>query len=326
MKAPTSLLSVRDLNISLGGQHLVRSVDLDIEAGQCLALVGESGSGKSLTALSLMRLLPRSAKISQQHILFEGQSLAAYSETQWRQLRARRIAMIFQNPMTAMNPTMRVGQQIAEVLCLHAGVSRREANRQALALLERLGIVNAAQKARQYPFEMSGGMLQRAVIAMAIACKPALLIADEPTTALDATVQAEVLVLLRELCNEQNMGLLLITHDLGVVRRMAQKVAVMYAGKLVETGDISRVFNTPAHPYTQALKQAMPSLTEQRDLLMAIPGTPPDLSKPIAGCAFAARCPQAMNVCARQQPADYLTAPEQHAKCWLWDPARTKAS
>ncbi|HCS27336.1 MAG TPA: peptide ABC transporter ATP-binding protein, partial [Spongiibacteraceae bacterium] len=166
MKAPESLLSVRDLNISLGGQHLVRSVDLDIEAGQCLALVGESGSGKSLTALSLMRLLPRSAKISQQYILFEGQSLAAYSEAQWRQLRARRIAMIFQNPMTAMNPTMRVGQQIAEVLCLHAGVSRREANRQAVALLERLGIVNAAQKARQYPFEMSGGMLQRAVIAM----------------------------------------------------------------------------------------------------------------------------------------------------------------
>lgn len=319
-----SLLSVRDLNISLGGQHLVRSVDLDIEAGQCLALVGESGSGKSLTALSLMRLLPPAAKISQQQLMFEGRSLADYSEAQWRQLRARRIAMIFQNPMTAMNPTMRVGQQIAEVLRLHAAVGRRAANHQAIALLERLGIVNAAQKARQYPFEMSGGMLQRAVIAMAIACKPTLLIADEPTTALDTTVQAEVLILLRELCREQSMGLLLITHDLAVVRRMAEQVAVMYAGKLVETGPMQALFNTPAHPYTQALKQAMPSLSEQRETLLAIPGTPPDLSKPLPGCAFAARCPQAMNLCAREQPPDYRTGQAQFAKCWLWEPARTQ--
>lgn len=317
-----SLLSVRDLNISLGGQHLVRSVDLDIEPGQCLALVGESGSGKSLTALSLMRLLPRAARISQQRLMFEGRSLADCSETEWRQLRARRIAMIFQNPMTAMNPTMRIGEQIAEVLRLHNGVGRRPANQQAVALLERLGIVNAPRKARQYPFEMSGGMLQRAVIAMAIACKPALLIADEPTTALDATVQAEVLILLRELCREQNMGLLLITHDLAVVRRMAQQVAVMYAGKLVESGAMPGLFDAPSHPYTQALKQAMPHLQEQRDSLVAISGTPPDLSKAVDGCAFAPRCPQAMNICARQQPPDYRTAQGQFAKCWLWEPAR----
>lgn len=317
-----SLLSVRGLNISLGGQHLVRGVDLEIEAGECLALVGESGSGKSLTALSLMRLLPPSADISQQQFLFEGQSLANYSKAQWRQLRARRIAMIFQNPMTAMNPTLRVGEQIAEVLRLHRGVSRRQATRQSIALLDRLGIVNAAQKVRQYPFEMSGGMLQRAVIAMAIACKPALLIADEPTTALDTTVQAEVLVLLRELCLEQNMGLLLITHDLAVVRRMAHHVSVMYAGKLVETGSMNAIFSSPAHPYTQALKQAMPSLTEQRRSLQAIPGTPPDLSKPVHGCAFAARCPQAMKLCVRQQPVDYAVAQDQFAKCWLWEPQR----
>ncbi|HCS27023.1 MAG TPA: peptide ABC transporter ATP-binding protein, partial [Spongiibacteraceae bacterium] len=167
---------------------------------------------------------------------------------------------------------------------------------------------------------------QRVMIAIALAAEPEVLIADEPTTALDVTIQAQILQLLKKLQQERGMAMLFITHDLALVSQLADRVAVMYAGKLVETGAISRVFNTPAHPYTQALKQAMPSLTEQRDSLMAIPGTPPDLSKPIAGCAFAARCPQAMNVCARQQPADYLTAPEQHAKCWLWDPARTKAS
>lgn len=317
-----SLLSVRDLNITLGGQHLVRGVDLELDAGECLALVGESGSGKSLTALSLMRLLPPAAEISQRQFLFAGRSLADNTEAQWRRLRARDIAMIFQNPMTAMNPTMRVGEQIAEVVRLHKGLSRRESQRQAVALLERLGIVNAAQKARQYPFEMSGGMLQRAVIAMAVACKPALLIADEPTTALDTTVQAEVLLLLRELCLEQGMGLLLITHDLAVVRRMAHRVSVMYAGTLVETGSMNAIFDAPAHPYTQALKQAMPSLTEQRESLHAIPGTPPDLSQPIPGCAFAPRCPRAMKICARQQPGDYAIGQNQFAKCWLWEPQR----
>ncbi len=320
-----SLLSVRDLNISIGGQHLVRSVDLEIEAGQCLALVGESGSGKSLTALSLMRLLPGNARISQQRYSFDGQSLVNHSESQWRQLRARRIAMIFQNPMTAMNPTMRIGEQIAEVLRLHRGLNRREAISHSVELLSRLGIVNAAEKARQYPFEMSGGMLQRAVIAMAIACKPALLIADEPTTALDSTVQAEVLVLLQELCREHQMGLLLITHDLEVVRRMADHVSVMYAGQLVETGTVEAVFSAPAHPYTRALKLAMPNLLEQRESLQAIPGSPPDLSKAIAGCAFAPRCASAMNICGRLQPESYSLDSRHSSKCWLHEPQRNKA-
>ncbi len=315
-----TLVQVNDLNISLGGQHLVRSVDIELDKGECLALVGESGSGKSLTALSLMGLLPSNARVSQQTFQFEGQSLLHCSEDEWRQLRARRIAMIFQNPMTAMNPTMRIGDQIAEVLCLHTGLGRQQARSQSVALLERLGIVNASEKARQYPFEMSGGMLQRAVIAMAVACKPTLLIADEPTTALDATVQAEVLLLLRELCAEQGMGLLLITHDLAVVRRMAQRVAVMYAGQLVETGSLAAVFDSPGHPYTQALKAAMPNLSEQRDSLVSIAGTPPDLSKDITGCAFAPRCPKAMNICMRQPPLAFKPAQNQLAKCWLWAP------
>lgn len=319
-----SLLSVRDLHIEIDGTPLVQGVDLDIEAGECVALVGESGSGKSLTALSLMRLLPASARIRQQRLEFDGQSLADYSEAQWRQLRARRMAMIFQNPMTALNPTMRVGRQIAEVLKLHAGFSSRAARAEAVALLERLGIVRAAQRARQYPFELSGGMLQRAVIAMAVACKPALLIADEPTTALDTTVQAEVLMLLRELCAEQGMGLLLITHDLGVVASMARRVAVMYAGRLVETGPVAGVLEHPTHPYTRALRQAMPRLSDERDSLVAIAGTPPDLSQPIAGCAFAPRCPDAMAICARRQPPAYIPAPEQSSRCWLWEPQRSE--
>lgn len=319
-----SLLSVRDLQIEIDGTPLVQGVDLDIEAGECVALVGESGSGKSLTALSLMRLLPASAQIRQQRLEFDGQSLADYSETQWRQLRARRMAMIFQNPMTALNPTMRIGRQIAEVLELHAGFSARAARIEAVALLKRLGIVRASQRARQYPFELSGGMLQRAVIAMAVACKPALLIADEPTTALDTTVQAEVLVLLRELCAEQGMGLLLITHDLGVVASMARRVAVMYAGRLVETGPVAGVLEHPTHPYTRALRQAMPRLSDERDSLVAIAGTPPDLSQPIAGCAFAPRCPDAMAICSQRQPPAYVPAPEQSCRCWLWEPQRSE--
>ncbi|WP_372780973.1 ABC transporter ATP-binding protein [Litorivivens sp.] len=315
-----SLLEVRDLHIRIDGHHLVRGVDLQIERGECLALVGESGSGKSLTALSLMQLLPRHARCDFERWQFDGQSLLGTTEAQWRRLRASRIGMVFQNPMTALNPTMRVGDQIGEVLREHSRCSAREARRHALELLERLGIVNAAKRARQYPFELSGGMLQRAVIAMAVACKPALLIADEPTTALDVTVQAEVLALLRELCRDQHVGLLLITHDLGVVEAMAEQVAVMYAGRIVEAGPCQAVLSEPAHPYTRALQQAMPRLDDRRDSLLAISGTPPDLSQQLNGCAFTPRCERAMQICPVRQPAVYAPSKARRCECWLWEP------
>ncbi|MBB3046712.1 oligopeptide/dipeptide ABC transporter ATP-binding protein [Litorivivens lipolytica] len=314
-----SLLSVRDLHIHIGDNHLVRGVDLAVERGECLALVGESGSGKSLTALSLMQLLPSHARLEHGEWLFDGQDMRSLDEKAWRKVRARRIAMVFQNPMTALNPTMTIGQQIAEVICLHTSMSRREARQRAIDLLERLGIVNAPRRAKQYPFELSGGMLQRAVIAMAVACGPSMLIADEPTTALDVTVQAEVLALLQELCRDEGLGLLLITHDLGVVEAMAKHLAVMYAGRIVESGECARVLSQPAHPYTRALQAAMPSLGEARESLQGIAGTPPDLSRQIPGCAFAPRCPQAMNICVRELPQTRLIETGQCTECWLWE-------
>ncbi len=317
-----SLLQVRDLHLHIGDQHLVRGVDLSIDAGECLALVGESGSGKSLTALSLMQLLPSNARLEHREWLFAGQDMRFVDEAGWRKLRARRIAMVFQNPMTALNPTMTIGRQIAEVINLHTGKSRRSALARAVELLDRLGIVNAPRRARQYPFELSGGMLQRAVIAMAVACGPSLLIADEPTTALDVTVQAEVLMLLRELCSDEGLGLLLITHDLGVVKDMAQQLAVMYAGRIVESGSCEQVLRDPAHPYTRALQAAMPSLGGEAQSLQGIAGTPPDLSRQIDGCAFAPRCPQAMNICPRRLPPAFSPVPEQRVECWLWEQAR----
>ena len=317
-----SLLQVRDLHIHIGDQHLVRGVDLSIDAGECLALVGESGSGKSLTALSLMQLLPSNARLEHREWLFAGQDMRSVDEAGWRKLRARRIAMVFQNPMTALNPTMTIGRQIAEVISLHTGKSRRAALARAIELLDRLGIVNAPRRARQYPFELSGGMLQRAVIAMAVACGPSLLIADEPTTALDVTVQAEVLMLLRELCRDEGLGLLLITHDLGVVKDMAQQLAVMYAGRIVESGSCEQVLRDPAHPYTRALQAAMPSLGGEVQSLQGIAGTPPDLSRQIDGCAFAPRCPQAMNICPRRLPPAFSPLSGQRVECWLWEQQR----
>lgn len=317
-----SLLQVRDLHIHIGDQHLVRGVDLSISAGECLALVGESGSGKSLTALSLMQLLPSNARLEHREWLFEGQDMRSVNEAGWRKLRARRIAMVFQNPMTALNPTMTIGRQIAEVISLHTHKSRRASMQRAIALLDRLGIVNAPRRAKQYPFELSGGMLQRAVIAMAVACGPSLLIADEPTTALDVTVQAEVLMLLRELCSDEGLGLLLITHDLGVVKDMAKQLAVMYAGRIVESGSCAQVLSDPAHPYTRALQAAMPNLSGEQQSLQGIAGTPPDLSRQIEGCAFAPRCPQAMNICPRRLPPAFSPVPGQHSECWLWESER----
>lgn len=311
-----SLLNLESLQVSIGPVQAVRDVSLSLQAGECRALVGESGCGKSVTAMSLLGLMPAAAKINAKHWQFAGRDMTQLTERDWRQVRGNQIAMIFQNPMTALDPTQTIGAQIAEPLRVHKGLSRREAKMRAIALLERLAIANPAQRAEQYPFEFSGGMLQRAMIAMAVVCEPELLIADEPTTALDVTVQAEVLCLLQEMRESSGTAMLFITHDLGVVAEIADSVSVMYAGQTVESGSLHNVFKTEAHPYTQALKRAVPSLENPRPL-EAIAGTPPDLRKPPSGCGFAARCSQRMAICEEMPPQ--MSCGEAHlARCWLW--------
>ncbi|MBW2939472.1 ABC transporter ATP-binding protein [Zhongshania aquimaris] len=311
-----SLLKLRSLQVSIGPVKAVRDVSLSLEAGECRALVGESGCGKSVTAMTLLGLMPNAAKISAEEWWFAGRDMTQIKEREWRQLQGNQIAMIFQNPMTALDPTQTIGAQIAEPLRIHKGLSRREAKMRAIALLERLAIANPAQRAEQYPFEFSGGMLQRAMIAMAVVCEPELLIADEPTTALDVTVQAEVLSLLQEMRESSGTAMLFITHDLGVVAEIADSVSVMYAGQTVESGSLHDVFSREAHPYTQALKRAVPSLENPKPL-EAIAGTPPDLRQPPSGCGFAARCSKRMAICEESPPL--MSCGEDHlARCWLW--------
>lgn len=327
-----TLVDVRSQSVRIGEVHPVRDASLHLRRGECRALVGESGCGKSVTAMSLLGLLPPAATVDAERRLFDGEPLPALGSKAWRQLRGNRIAMIFQNPMTALDPTQQIGQQIAEPLREHKGMGRREAKHRAISLLERLAIPQAEQRARQYPFEFSGGMLQRAMIAMAIACEPQLLIADEPTTALDVTVQTEVLALLRELQREQGTALLFITHDLGVVANIADSVSVMYGGHTVESGSVEAIFTDTAHPYTQALRSAVPSLQSQR-VLRPIAGTPPDLRGEIRGCPFAARCDRRMAICDEMPPhlagvAQQQDSTGQHpggedrhlTRCWLQHP------
>lgn len=308
-----------DIRTSNGRVQAVRGVSFAIDAGETLAIVGESGCGKTMTALAVMGLLPETAE-TRGTIALESERIDQLDARARNRLRGARIGMVFQNPMSSLNPTMRVGEQIAEVLVTHRGLSWDAAHRRAIALLDRMQMRDAAARARQYPFEFSGGMLQRAMIAMAIACEPVLLIADEPTTALDVTVQVEVLNLMRELQREQQMALLLITHDMSVVARMAQNVAVMYAGQIVERAAIADIFRAPAHPYTAGLLRALPAGKNREQGLTGIPGTPPDLLAPPAGCAFYARCEHAMKICAEQPVPDFAVSPTQHSRCWLAHP------
>jgi len=318
----TPLLELRALQTAIrtprGVINAVRGVDLCVHAGETLALVGESGCGKSMTAMSAAGLLPHNAAIVGGDVLFKGARLNDCSEREWNRVRGAQIGFIFQNPMSSFNPSMRIGDQIGEVLRAHRAMSARDAQRRAVQLLDRMRIASAATRARQYPFEMSGGMLQRAMIAMAVACEPKLLIADEPTTALDVTVQKEVLQLLRELQRDGGMGCLLITHDLGIVAHMADRVAVMYAGEIIEQGPVSNVLGAMAHPYTRGLRAALPD--GARDELTAIAGAPPDLSQRWRGCGFCARCPQAMQICALEDPPLFALDAAHAARCWLQHP------
>jgi oligopeptide/dipeptide ABC transporter ATP-binding protein len=317
------VLSVKDLVVefdTFGGKvRAVRGVSYDVHAGETLAVVGESGSGKSVTVQSLMGLIPMPpGRIVRGSAKLLGQQLIGLSQAELNQVRGADMGMIFQDPMTSLNPTMRIGDQIAETLIVHRGMARESALAEAVRLLERTRIPEAVQRARQYPFEFSGGMLQRVMISMSLACTPRLLIADEPTTALDVTIQDQVLELMKELQREDHMAIILITHDLGVVARMADRVAVMYAGEVVEAGTVDDIFYRASHPYTQGLKQAMPDLHEHGDSgLAAIPGSPPDLFSPPPGCAYHPRCPHAMSVCCRVGPPSFAVADGHGASCWL---------
>jgi oligopeptide/dipeptide ABC transporter ATP-binding protein len=321
------LLKVDNLHVDFqtygGVVQAVRGISFDVHAGQTLAIVGESGCGKSVTVQSLMGLIPMPpGRIHQGSATLRGKDILASKFIDGDDIRGREISMIFQDPMTSLNPTMNIGSQIAETLEVHRGYSKTQAFNRAIQLLDMSKIPEAAKRAKQYPFEFSGGMLQRAMIAMAIACEPAILIADEPTTALDVTIQAQILDLLGDLQKETGMAIILITHDLGVVARMADDVLVMYAGEVVEKGSVDDIFYRSGHPYTQGLRLAMPSnrqvsTDEDEQTLLAIDGSPPDLFNPPKGCAYHPRCPYVMRVCAERTPPVEALGNGHHTQCWL---------
>jgi oligopeptide/dipeptide ABC transporter ATP-binding protein len=324
------LLELRNLSthyVSAGGTRVVRAVDevsLSLAAGSTLGIVGESGSGKSTLALTILRLLPPAAQITGGEILFEGEDLRAKSDVEMRRIRGKRIAMILQDPMASLNPLFTVGDQVAEPLRVHEGVGRAGAWSRAKDLLKSVRISAPEARVGEYPHQMSGGMRQRIVGAIAISCAPRLLIADEPTTSLDLTIQAQYLNLLRDLQRQHELALIFITHNLGIVAKMCDQVAVMYAGRLVEWGPVTRIFDAPAHPYTQALLGSIPRMGDARARLTAIEGQPPDLAAPPSGCAFHPRCPQAMSQCREEAPPEAVLAPRHTVRCWLSIPAPAK--
>ena len=321
-----TILSVKDLEVEFatygGTVKAVRGVSFDVTRGETLAIVGESGCGKSVTVQSLMGLIPMPpGKITGGTATLNGKNILNLPPAETNKFRGVEVGMIFQDPMSSLNPTMTIGDQIAETLKVHRGKSDQEAFKLAVELLERTHIPEAPKRAKQYPFEFSGGMLQRAMIAQSLACNPAILIADEPTTALDVTIQAQILELMLELQRTENMSIILITHDLAVVARMADRVAVMYAGQVIESGTVDDIFYRSSHPYTLGLKEAMPSNTHDRDKsLSPILGSPPDLFKPPVGCGYCARCPYAMTICAEHFPTATAISESHEASCWLHHP------
>jgi peptide/nickel transport system ATP-binding protein len=304
------------------GRGMLRAVDavsFQVNAGETLAIVGESGSGKSVTALSVMRLVPDPpGRIAGGSIRFDGQELLALSDPAMRAIRGNQIAMIFQEPMSALNPSIQIGRQIAEPLNVHRGMSWSRALEAAKSLLDRARVPDAAQRIDAWPHQFSGGMRQRAMIAMALACEPKLLIADEPTTALDVTVQAQILDLLKDITRDSGSSLILITHNLGIVARYADRIAVMYGGRIIESGSARTIFEHPAHPYTAGLMASVPRLdSTAKSHLFAIEGNPPDLAALPAGCAFAPRCPQRIAACQTTRPVLAEIARDHHAACLL---------
>jgi oligopeptide/dipeptide ABC transporter ATP-binding protein len=300
----------------------VNDVSFEIQRGETLGLVGESGSGKSVTALSILRLVQPPGRVAGGRVLFDGRDLLALDERAMREVRGAGIALVFQEPMTALNPVFTVGDQIAEAMLVHGRATKREARAQAIDLLGRVRIPNPEARVDDYPHQLSGGMRQRVMIAIALACRPSLVIADEPTTALDVTIQAQILDLLREMKAAFNLSLLLITHDLGVIAETADRVAVMYAGRIVETGPVRAILRTPQHPYTRGLLASIPGgVRGQR--LRAIEGSVPLLGQLPPGCAFNPRCPDRFQPCTSAPPPDYVAGRDQLAKCYLHRPPLT---
>lgn len=321
MDAP--LLDVKNLTVSFRGESgrlsAVKDISFHVEAGETLAIVGESGSGKSVTALSILQLLGEAGSIDQGVISLQGEDLVRFSEAQMRKIRGNSISMIFQEPMTSLNPVITVGNQVAEPLVLHRQMDWRQARSAAQDLLRKVAIPDPVGRLQDYPHQLSGGMRQRVMIAMALACQPKLIIADEPTTALDVTVQAQILALLKELTRETGAALILITHDLGVVARYADRVAVMYGGRIMETAPAIPLYKTPRHPYTQGLMRSIPSLDGDVNVELAtIDGQPPDLANPPPGCPFAPRCEFALSECHAAVPAlEWIN--QEHARACIVD-------
>ncbi|OXM86061.1 ABC transporter ATP-binding protein [Paenibacillus rigui] len=322
-----NILEVKDLKVSFntyaGEVQAVRGVSFHLEKGEVLAIVGESGCGKSVTAQTIMRLIPSPPSVIKGgSVLFDGKvEITKSSKKEMEKIRGSEMGMIFQDPMTSLNPTMTIGKQITEGLIKHQGLSRSAANERAVEMLKLVGLSNPEGRVNQYPHEFSGGMRQRVMIAIALACSPKLLIADEPTTALDVTIQAQIIELMKELSEKTEASIIVITHDLGVVAEMAQRVIVMYAGKVVEQGTVDELFYDPKHPYTWGLLRSVPRLDQRSDAeLVPIPGTPPDLFAPPKGCAFAARCPYAMGICLEVDPDQTPLTDTHAAACWLLHP------
>ena len=319
----SNLLEVKNLQVSFqtffGEVEAVRGISFNVEKGKTLAIVGESGCGKSVTAGSIMKLLPQPPVLYKGgEIIFEGDNLLTKTEKQMNEYRGNKIAMIFQDPMTSLNPTMKIGKQIVEGLRRHTGMCKDEAHKKAIEMLELVAVPHADKRVNQYPHEFSGGMRQRVMIALAMSCNPSLLIADEPTTALDVTVQAQILDLMKDIQDKMGMSIILITHDLGIVADKADDVVVMYAGQIVEQGKTNDIFYNPKHPYTKNLLASVPRPDMTKgEPLYSIQGTPPDLYKPPLGCGFFDRCSEAMIVCEKNMPNFYEHGKGHFSRCFL---------
>ena len=318
------IIEVKNLEISFdtfaGKVQAIRNVSFDLYQGETLAIVGESGSGKSVTTRSIMGLLASNANIENGEILFNGSDIVKKSEKEMQKIRGKDISMIFQDPLTSLDPTMPIGRQVAESLVKHTKISKKDALKQALELLNLVGIPNAEKRLKNYPHQFSGGQRQRIVIAIALICYPQVLIADEPTTALDVTIQAQIIELLKDIQQKMNSSIIFITHDLGVVANVADRVAVMYGGKIVEIGTAREIFYNPQHPYTWGLLGSMPTLESTGKRLYAIPGSPPDLLKPPTGDAFYPRNEYAMKIDTEKEPPFFDVSPTHKAATWLLAP------
>ncbi|MEH7123751.1 ABC transporter ATP-binding protein [Bacillus sp. JJ1773] len=318
-----SLLEVENLttkfSTSKGDVTAINNISLKVDRGETVCIVGESGCGKSMTVLSILGLLPKNGKIAAGKVKFQGKELNTLSKEQMREIRGKEISMIFQEPMTALNPVFTIGFQLRESLMIHTKMTKKQANERAIGLLDKVGIPSSKKRLEQYPHELSGGMRQRVMIAMALASNPALLLADEPTTALDVTIQAQILGLIQDLKDQYNMGLLLITHDMGVVAEIADRVIIMYAGKIVEEGTVEEIFTSQKHPYTEGLLKSVPDVDNPDFKLQPIPGTLPNISDEIPGCRFHPRCKYAMDICKKKDPISFTFSPDHYTNCWLYE-------